>query len=147
MALIIPFITQGLYNGIIETIGSIAINCCSMVRSIYTHKHIDVNKHLKELDIEHRLKLIELVLRKKAPLVDGPINDPVELALFDLYRSVQEVHSNLRDLERKIAYHRMKWFNSWRTLNIKSNIAILKVNVGILNNRFEDLINVSRLMN
>lgn len=172
MAYIIPYtiLAQGIYTGIIGTISAVTMGTCGMVKSIYTHKNPDVTKTIKELDIERRLRLIQAVLNSvnhhpkydmaKVKLNDlektqifelvgketNLDNDPIELCLIYLHETIQEINNDLTAINKKISYHRTKWFNGWRTLNIKSYIENLKINSALLNSRFDDLTKISAFL-
>lgn len=174
MAYLIPYtlLAQGIYSGLIGTISTVTIGACSVIKSIYTHQNPDATKFIKELDIERRLKLVEAVLNAKhyvdrykyttAKLTelessqvfelissrntDVELTDPIELCLSYVHEIVNEINGNLSDIERKVAYHKTKWFSNWRALNIKAKLDLLKLNSDVLNVRFRDLMEISRFL-
>lgn len=175
--IIVPctLLTQGIYAGIISAISGITLKTCGVINSIYGHKHPDVTRIINELDIECQLRVIYSVLNKKqeqkhsdvkstrvAPLddmektqvfelielsPDNDIDDPIELCLMYLRESVKNIHGDLSDISNKVAYHNTKWFNSWRTLNIKHFVENLKTNTRLLNERLDRLIKISAFLN
>ncbi len=165
MAFIITnLLAQGIYAGIIGTISTVTMGTCSLVKKIYTHQNPDVSKVIKELDLDHRLKLVKSVLsvlNEKFPekkllsdlektqvfeLVgkepDAKL-DPIEICLQSLHLIIQEINKDLEQIDRKVAYHQTKWFNGWRKLNIKSYLENLKTNSALLKSRFDQLIQIS----
>lgn len=158
MAFLIPYtiLTQGLYTGILGTISTITIGTCKIISSIYTHKNPNVTKFIQELDIERRLKLIEAVLNTKhinrkhdhdsVTKINYQIDDPVELCLIHVQQIIDVIYANLTDIDKKVAHHNTKWFNTWRSLNIKSKLEQLKINSDILDKRFSDLMEISKFL-
>lgn len=169
---IIPYtiFAQGIYTGLISIISGVTTNACGMVKSIYTHKNPDVSRVLREMDIERRLKLIQSVLNNIEHTPEYPVSkiklndmektqifemvgaqsdldsDPIELCLFYLHDSMQEIHNSLTAINQKVENHNKKWFSSWRTLNIKPLLDNLKLNSMLLNDRFNDLTKISTFM-
>ena len=174
MAFFLPSIlVQGIYTGIIGTISSITINTCSMVKTLYTHENPNVNKIIKEIDIDRRLKLIRAVINvinadsiksnsmtmtdlEKTQIVNmvdsftandvGPNDDPIALCLEYLKEIIIDIHSNINEINVRVKYHNTKWFSKWRSLDIDSVISDLKTNSLILDSRFKDLTKISRFL-
>lgn len=163
-------LAQGIYTGIIGTISAVTMGTCNIVKSIYTHKNPDVTKLIKELDIEQRLKLIQSILNsidhesrtdtakmklndlektQVFELVNFEANlndDPIELCIIALHEKIQDIHDDLSKINAKVAYHNTKWFNSWRTLNVKPLLDNLKLNSKLLDARFKDLLSISNFL-
>ena len=172
MAALIPYtiLAQGLYSGIIGTISTVTIGTCSAIRSIYTHKNPDVEKIIKKYDVQNKLKLIESVLKvtdsdNKHKYVKMKLDeldktqifeiinkqnnigdDPIELCLLYLHENIEEIHNNLKEINAKVSRHKAKWFNSWRTLNIKSQLEDLEANIRLLDIRFNDFMKISEFL-
>lgn len=167
MYIIPTILAQGIYTGVIGTISTITIGTCRLVTSIYTHQNPDITRVIRELDVDRRLLLIQSVLNKidhdsiheytKIKLNDlektqvfeiihakaDLQNDPIELCLLYLHEIIQEIHNNLDEINRKVAYHNTKWFNAWRTLDIGHTLENLKINSKLLDARFDDLTKIS----
>lgn len=158
-------ITQGIYAGIITTISKVTINTALLIKSIYNHENPDTNKIINELDLDQRLKLIQSVLNKLNitsnnitltnldktqifNMIDEQLNenDPIELCLKYIHEAINQIHHNLVLINRKIMYHKSKWFNKWRTLNIEPYIQNIKYNSNRLNLRFDDLLKISSFL-
>ena len=163
---LIPYtlLMDGIYAGLVGTISTVTMGTCWVVKSIYTHQNPDATKVIRELDIERRLKLVESVINtinkqstKKGKMNDlektqifemvgsevNLFNDPIELCLKSLQEIIEQIHHDLTAIDKKIAYHQTKWFNSWRSLNIKSLIETLQFHSRILDCRFNDLTKIS----
>ncbi|AGF85553.1 hypothetical protein QJ854_gp229 [Moumouvirus goulette] len=168
-------LTQGIYAGIISAISGITVKTCGLINSIYRHKYPDVNSTIIELDIECQLRIIHSVLNKiqdnkhnknnttreivelndldKTRIFelvklnpDKDVDDPIELCLTYLRESVENIHLNLANINNKIEYHNTKWFNYWRTLNIKNYVEQLKMHTRLLNERLDRLIKISSFL-
>lgn len=70
-------------------------------------------------------------------------SDPIELCLMFLHEIIKDIHADLKQINDRIAYHKTKWFNSWRSLDLSNQIASLKLNSRLLDNRFDDLTKIS----
>ena len=172
MAALIPYtiIAQGLYSGVIGTISAVTVGTCRAIKSIYTHENPDVNKILKKYDIHNKLQLIQSVLKITQPakknkyegmtiskleqtqifeIINEKENDecdPIELCLNSLHRVITRIHQNLQDLNEKVKGHNKKYFNSWRTLNIKSIMDDLELNIALLDKRFDNFMRISEFL-
>lgn len=138
---LVPYslVIQGIYTGLVETIGYFTMGTCKLVKSIYTHKNPDVNKILIELDIERKLSLVQSVVKSHNHICA----EPVELCLKYLEESIKNIHDDLDSINRKIFYHRKKWFHAWRKINVEQQISSLKKNCKLLDSRFDDLYKIS----
>jgi len=163
-------ITQGIYSGIISTIGLATMKTCSVIKSIYLHQNPDASKIMTELDIERKLKLIQSVLNTidhASPQNEARLKlnnlektqifelvgaetdlekDPIELCLYYLHDAIQKIHNDLTTINEKVAHHNTKWLSSWRTLFIIPLFDNLKLNSNLLDTRFNDLIKISTFL-
>jgi hypothetical protein len=169
---LIPYtlVVQGIYTGLIGTIGTITMGTCRLVKSMYTTKNPDITKIIIESDIERRLRLIQSVLnvidhdsKRRAnkmnlddlektqifDLLDANTdfdNDPIELCLIYLHETIQHIHNDLSNINKKVTNHNSKWFSNWRTLNVKSLLESFKLNSKRLDLRFDDLTKISMFL-
>lgn len=167
MAYILPFlVAQGIYTGIITTISGVVIGTVKTVKAIYTHRNPNVDKIVNKLDLERKLILIQSVLRvinddttkknihklnnlEKTQIFESidmeiDINkDPVELCLIFLQQIIQKINNDLDLINKRVANHNMKWFKSWRKLNIKDLLDNLEQHSFQLDSRFDDLTKIS----
>src|SRR5688500_15149172 len=171
----IPYgiITQGLYGGLISGIGTMTFGMCKIIKSIYSHKNPDVDNFIKKLDIEYRVNLISTILKKynktktidiKEHICDKSViftvldnrslsesmkyraaTDPLQISLMYLSTVICDIHNDLILIDKQIAYHQSKWFNSWRVMNIKKYLDSLETNNSLLLNRFDDFMKISAL--
>jgi len=168
-------ITNGIYHMLVTSIGTVTAGTYKIISSIYNHKNTNVDQFIKKLDIERKLALIESVLKykKKTKLEDQSDQSenqsesesifkqetthleetisessihPVHLCLTDLSDIITIIHTNLKEIDRRVKRHNAKWFKSYRYLNITKELDQLETNVGILDARFNDLIKISGLI-
>lgn len=165
MALMLPYnlLTQGLYNGIITGISQMTFGVAKILKSIYSHKNPDINNYIQKLDIEYHINMVSTVLRKYSkgevinmkehigdksvifttiPKSERTTNDPIQVSLTYLSDIIKQIHHDLMQISVEIEYHKTKWFNSWRTLNIKKQLEILDVHHTIMVSRYNDFLNI-----
>jgi len=166
----IPYtlLTQGLYSGVITSISTMTCGMCNVIKSIYKYQNPDAINHIKRLDIEYHIKLISLIVKKytisnttdikerinNKSLIFTTINDtsskitdPIQLSLLYLSIIIKDIHSDLIAINKKVAYHNTKFFNSWRTLDIKSNLETLENNNNILKERLDIFLKLHGTLN
>jgi hypothetical protein len=68
---------------------------------------------------------------------------PIQLCFSDLSDIITKIQSDLKEIDRKVRKHNLKWFKSYRSLHISKELEQLETNVGILDARFDDLIKIS----
>ena len=166
MAIPLFILSEGVCTGVgvISTIGTLAMGTCRTVSSIYNHQNPDVNRIMRDLDINHKLQMIHSVLNRfsleqkkvaKVKLNDlektqifeiietADVNDPISLCLDHLYLSMQKIHADLAIINDKIKQHNQRWFANWRTLNIKSNLDELREDVKNMSDRFDVFLKIT----
>jgi len=165
MAALIPYnlLTQGLYNGMITGMTQMTFGVAKILKAIYSHQNPDINNYIQKLDIEYHINMVSVVLRRYSkgevinirehlgdrsvifttiPKGSKTTNDPVQISLEYLSEIIKMIHYDLAQISAEIEYHKTKWFNSWRTLNIKSKLDILEIHHKILVSRYNDFINI-----
>lgn len=172
MALAIPYtavLSQGIYSSLVTGISAMTLGIFSSVKSIYNHQNPDVTNSLKRLDIEYHLRLISAILSKynqngvqtikehidnksvifttvvPTELSDSTLEDPIEISLSYISKIISEIRQTLLQIDRKVVNHNMKYFSSWRTLNVEELLQTLETNTNILKNRFDDFVKLAGL--
>src|SRR5690554_2076993 len=145
MAFFIPSIlVQGIYTGIIGTISSVTMSTCALVKTVYTHENPNIKKIIKAIDIERKLRLVTAVIGsidtgtqrnitdlEKTQISDlimtvtGTREDPIEICLIYLHKTIRDIRADLLAIDRKAKYHRTLWLSSWRSLDVSSELASL----------------------
>ena len=64
-----------------------------------------------------------------------------KIAIKSLDKLIKEIDQEIINLNKNISYHKTKYFNSWRSINV-TNIEIIKNKNILLNKKFDDLINL-----
>ena len=108
------------------------------MKSIYYYSK-DIDGVIKELDIKNKLKTIECtcaVLNANKEIPKG-----IETCLEALHDIILNIKCDLKIINAKLAKHHKKYFNGWRSLNIKKYINNLKSHCNILDKRYSLLAN------
>jgi len=88
------------------------------IRSIYSHKNVDVERKLKELEIENKIQVVESLIIE----IKDCRSKTVEKAIENLNNSLENVHYHLDVIDCRIRKHKNKWFSSYRSLNIDKEL-------------------------
>lgn len=75
---------------------------------------------------------------KKEIIYDYKIN-PITLCLKYIREIIWEINRDLEEMKKKVDNHKSKWFNNWRSLNIKPLMKTIEINSNLLEKRFDDL--------
>jgi len=171
LALAIPYtavLSQGIYSSLVTGISAMTLGIFSSVKSIYNHQNPDLTNSLKKLDIEYHLRLISAILNKynqkgtetikehidnksviftTVPELQeaSGLEDPVEISLSYISKIIGEIRHTLLQIDRKVVNHNMKYFSTWRTLNIDELLQTLETNTNILKSRFDDFVKLAGL--
>ena len=108
------------------------------LKSIYYYSK-DADQIIKELDIKNKLKTIECacdVLNESKDISKG-----IEGCLESIHDIILHIKCDLKIINAKLAKHHKKYFNGWRSLNIKRHINDLKSHCDILDKRYSLLAN------
>ena len=165
--LLLPLLAQGVYAGVISTISTLTVGTAKIATAMYQNNNPDVVNTIKKLDIQHKLKLIESIIRYSIKSYNKIANfekidlektqfqiigmnyesvDPIEICLRSINTAIKNIHLNLNEINQKLEAHNQKWFYSWRVLNIQPKLDALQTNCEILDKRFDELIKVHQLL-
>lgn len=137
---------QGVYSGIIGAIGSVTVNTCKTIKSIYEHKNDEVQQILIKLDLERKLKVIQAVLNK-INANETQKEESIEISIIYIKKTVCDINTALDEINKKITDHNNKWFYSYRKLNLSKQMEQLKIHSNLLDERFRDLVCLFDIMN
>jgi len=159
-------LSNGIYTGIVSSIGTMTMGIYNTIKSIYSHQNPDVIKQIKTLDIEYKLRLIDSILQNQNLLpikttkehinnqsvifttVDKSVSNlsrsctPLEINLVYLSKSIKDIHQILTQINQKILYHQTKWFGPWRALHVTGLMTDLGIHNLILQNRLDDFMKI-----
>ena len=135
-----------------KTIVSSLYNLINSVSSTKELEHNDFNNIIKELDLDFKLELIQSFLDDITNVL-GPIDESVThiqtnitksltVSLNYLNKIITEIHTLINTIKDKIEYHKTKYFNYYRTLDITQDLTKLKQDHDILMSRFDLIIKI-----
>lgn len=98
---------------------------------IKNNNNVEILKeYLHQSDLKNRLEIIECVSKR----VDHT-KEPINLAWNSLTEIVKIIHTLLEEISEKIKYHESKYFSSWRSIDISSEVSRLEKLNKILESR------------
>ena len=127
-----------------KAINDSTTNIYSSLSSIYYYSK-SVEKIIKELDIENKLKTIETTCASlnEAALKSRSIDNCLEA----IHEIILNIKCDLNIINKKLAKHKKKYFNGWRSINIQKYISNLEFHCGILDKRYALLANTITILN
>tara|TARA_B110000211_G_C13933071_1_gene488043 strand:- start:79 stop:531 length:453 start_codon:yes stop_codon:yes gene_type:complete len=127
-----------------KAINDSTTNIYSSLSSIYYYSK-GIEKLIKELDIENKLKTIETTC---TTLDESAMKSrSIENCLEAIHEIILNIKCDLNIINKKLARHKKKYFNGWRSLNIKKYISDLEFHCGILDKRYNLLANTITILN
>tara|TARA_B110000971_G_C19921054_1_gene459223 strand:- start:441 stop:884 length:444 start_codon:yes stop_codon:yes gene_type:complete len=118
-------------------------NIYSSLSSIYFYSK-DIDKKIKELDIKNKLKTIEGACYSLENIKNS--DKSIDICLESIHEIILNIKCDLKIINKKLAKHKSKYFNGWRSLNIKKNIENLTSHCNILDKRYELLANTMTIL-
>ena len=119
-------------------------NIYGTITSIYYYS-ADIEAVIRELDIKQRLETIEKVCASLCE--DDDKANIVEGCLESIHDVILEIKADLKNINAKLAKHKRKFFNNWRSVNVKKYLHSLKLHSVLLDRRYNLLINSMRVLN
>lgn len=119
-------------------------NIYGTISSIYYYS-ADIEAIIRDLDIKQRLETIEKVCNTLCEYDDKA--NIVEGCLESIHDVILEIKADLKNINAKLAKHKRKYFNSWRSVNVKKYLKSLRLHSCILDKRYNLLINSMRVLN
>tara|TARA_B110000208_G_C11613175_1_gene374378 strand:+ start:401 stop:844 length:444 start_codon:yes stop_codon:yes gene_type:complete len=104
----------------------------------------DIDKTIKSLDIKSKLKTIEGACRSLGSLEFH--EQTIDTCLESIHEIILNIKCDLKIINKKVAKHEGKYFNSWRSLNLKKELESLKLHCKILDQRYELLANTMTIL-
>jgi len=127
-----------------KAINDSTTNIYTSLSSIYYYSK-NVEKLIKELDIENKLKTIETTC---ASLNESALKSrSIDSCLEAIHEIILNIKCDLNIINKKLAKHKNKYFNGWRSINIKKHISDLEFHCNILDKRYELLANTITILN
>ena len=119
-------------------------NIYGTITSIYYYS-ADIEAIIRELDIKQRLETIEKVCTTLCEYDDKA--NIVESCLESIHDVILEIKGDLKNINAKLAKHKRKFFNSYRSVNVKKYLRSLKLHSDLLDRRYLLLINSMKVLN
>ena len=98
-----------------------------------------LEKVLQDLDIKAELDVVHAILDDLGSHTECRV---VKVSSDQVKESVDLVHSELKEIQAELEYHKSRYFYTWRTPNYEKNINNLRKHRDILRKRRELLISV-----
>jgi hypothetical protein len=93
-----------------------------------------------QLDIEVVLSVVEALVRE---IPDEEANsEATSLCIKNIERVIVKIQEQLLEIHSETAYHKTKYFNGYRTLNLEKNLVQLRAQKKILDQRIDLLMKV-----
>jgi hypothetical protein len=101
-----------------------------------------IDKFLTELDIENRIKNMQLIITKFEDIKE---DDSINQCLEGIHDMIIRIREDLKQINIKIEKHKNKYINKWRSLNIKDQMYNLKIHSLLLDKRYDFLVKTVNL--
>lgn len=93
-----------------------------------------VDRVLLSLDVKQKIKTVESVckiLEKKEKN-----NKLIVNSLESIHDMIIKIREDLKNINIKIVKHKDKWFNKWRSIDVKNELNSLRLHCSILDQRY-----------
>lgn len=93
-----------------------------------------VDRVLLSLDVKQKIKTVESVckiLEKKEKN-----NKLIIESLEGIHDMIIKIREDLKNINVKILKHKDKWFNKWRSIDVKTELVNLKLHCNVLDKRY-----------
>ena len=127
---------------IINTLTFTATNIYTLGKNIFIETNsLGINELYKienELDLIETIKIYESWIIEMSEKKNNEINNSntIIYTIMSFNNILQELHVLLQNIELKIEYHKTKWFNNYRSIDLSYEITELKIKKNKLDNRF-----------
>jgi hypothetical protein len=98
-----------------------------------------VDKSLCKLDIGNKIKTMELMCKDLSKL-DKNNNESVNYCLENLHDMIIRIREDLKQISSIIKQHKGKYFNNWRSVDVREQLTNLKMHTGLLDSRYDLLV-------
>jgi hypothetical protein len=109
----------------------------SSIGDVFHHTH-SIDKVLFTLDINNKIKAMELLCNSlPSKGSDSSNENAINFCLDNLHDMIIRIREDLKQLKTLIDYHKSKWFNSMRSLDVRTQLTNLKLHTQLLDSRYE----------
>ena len=107
------------------------------IGDVFHHTH-SIDKVLFTLDINNKIKTTELLCNSLPSKGSDSSNESaINFCLDNLHDMIIRIREDLKQLKTLIDYHKSKWFNSMRSLDVRTQLTNLKLHTQLLDARYE----------
>lgn len=110
----------------------------------YYTKYVD--KSLCQLDIGNKVKTMELMCKDMAKL-EKLNSESVNYCLENLHDMIVRIREDLKQINSIIKLHKEKYFNNWRSVDVKEQLSNLKIHTRLLDQRYDLLVKTLNITN
>lgn len=107
-----------------------------------------VDKVLYDLDIGNKIKIMEELCKEITPVLSEEKtqnshlkHNSVNCCLEQLHDMIVRIREDLKQISLIIKAHKQKWFSSWRSIDVHSQLSSLKIHSILLDKRYILLMN------
>mmetsp|Transcript_21773 Transcript_21773/g.30458 ORF Transcript_21773/g.30458 Transcript_21773/m.30458 type:complete len:203 (-) Transcript_21773:73-681(-) len=97
-----------------------------------------VQSTLEELDVQVTLQVIEAVVKE----IPDTSSEAVAICIKNIESCIKKIETILAGINKQVSYHNTKWFSSWRPLQLDLDLAQLKKQKTVLDQRVDLLMKV-----
>lgn len=119
----------------------------SMIGGIFYYSK-SIDRILVELDIFEKVKTMETLVGKLCR-VNLERDKAIYYSIESIHDMIMRIREDLKQLLAKVERHKKKWFNKYRSINIKEEVENLKLHCKLLDSRYDLLVkttNISELL-
>lgn len=109
----------------------------SSIGDVFHHTN-SIDKVLFTLDIHNKVKTLELLCNSlPTKEIDSSNENAIDFCLDNLHDMIIRIREDLNQLKKMIEYHKSKWFNSLRSLDVRIQLSNLNLHTKLLDSRYE----------
>ena len=116
-----------------QAISDASYSIYGSISDIYYYSN-SVDKVLISLDVKQKIKLVEDVCKILQNREKN--NELISNCLESIHDMIIKIREDLKNINIKISKHKYKWFNRWRSIDVKVELINLKVHCDILDKRY-----------
>lgn len=105
-----------------------------------------VDKSLCQLDIGNKVKTMELMCKDMAKL-EKLNSESVNYCLENLHDMIVRIREDLKQINSIIKVHKDKYFNNWRSVDVKEQLSNLRIHTQLLDQRYDLLVKTLNITN
>ncbi len=105
-----------------------------------------VDRSLCQLDIGNKIKTMELMCKDISEL-DKLDSASVNYCLENLHDMIVRIREDLKQINSIIKLHKEKYFNNWRSVDVKEQLNNLRIHTQLLDQRYDLLVKTLNITN